>query len=552
MNLKFLTLLLFSFSSVFSGEFVFDDKEDFSKLKKKGIRIVKASAKNYKLELSPKKTEANTELLLNFENKKASELKDTTGNYTVNASTYAVEEGKALMGKRYASFAANNSYISVATSNGRLLNSVHFTEPFYISFLVMPGESEQYSFVFTKSLITGGRKFGIECNIVNNKIEVQFHNMFSYSKTESRSFSLKSPDKLKTEDWTHVMIAIDPATGKATLFEDGKSKSEFEAIKSPENPTSLPFGFHPNDTTPLLIGKGFFGKLDHFLIGIGNPEIDKLTEPFKGVSYDDTIKFANQFKGIAYSPILHTKNSFSKLLSLELDAVKPTGTQLEIHFRISNSYFTEDDSEVKWIDSADFKDAMKTDFKYLQWKLILRSDYSGKSTPSLNTIRFRYVESIPPNPPAGLKVVENEKNPLGVCLIWVSNHEDNVRDGGKYLIHYGVSPDRMIGTISVREVEIKKEGSEDKVKVLKNITGLEEGMNLTQAYKSLKQCVDNDLITLNALNRKDKNLLFFKPGLTYYFKISACNKNYSETIGSDQKSVLSNSVLFTFKNQANN
>jgi hypothetical protein len=551
MNLKFLTLLIFTCSFVFAGEFVFDDKDDFSKLKRKGIRIVRASAKNYKLELSPKKSEANTELLLNFENKKATELKDATGNYTVNASMYAVEEGKAGMGKRYASFAANNSYISVATNNGRLLNSVHFTQPFYISFLVMPGESEQYSVVFKKSLITGGRKFGIECDIVNNKIEVQFNNMFSYSKTESRSFQLKSPDKLKTEEWTHVIIAIDPMTGKASLFEDGKSKSEFEAIKSPENPTSLPFGFHPNDTTPLLIGKDFFGKLDQFLIGVGTPELDKLTEPFKGVSYDDTIKFANQFKGIAYSPVLQTKNSFSRLLSFDHDAIKPTGTQLEIHFRISNLYFTEDDSEVEWIDSSDFKKAMERDFKYLQWKLILRSDYSGKTTPSLNTVRFRYVESLPPNPPAGLKVVENEKNPLGVCLVWVSNHEDNVREGGKYLIHYGVSPDRMVGTIAVREVETKKEGTEEKVKTIKPITGLEEGMNLTQAYKSLKQCVDNDLITLNAVNRKDKNLLVFKPGLTYYFKISACNKNYNEVSGLDQKSVPSNSVQFTFKNQTN-
>ncbi len=551
MNLKFLTLLIFTCSSIFAGEFLFDDKDDFSKLKRKGIRIVKASAKNYKLELSPKKSEANTELLLNFENKKATDLKDTAGNYTVNASMYAVEEGKAGMGKRYASFAANNSYISVATANGRLLNSVHFTQPFYISFLVMPGESEQYSVVFAKSLITGGRKFGIECDIVNNKIEVQFQNMFSYSKTESRSFHLKSPDKLKTEEWTHVIIAIDPMTGKASLFEDGKSKSEFEAIKSPENPTSLPFGFHPNDTTPLLIGKDFFGKLDQFLIGIGTPDLDKLTEPFKGVSYDDTIKFANQFKGIAYSPVLQTKNSFSRLLSFEHNAIKPTGTQLEIHFRISNSYFTEDDSEVEWMDSSDFKKAMERDFKYLQWKLILRSDYSGKTTPSLNTVRFRYVESLPPNPPAGLKVVANESNPLGVCLVWVSNHEDNVRDGGKYLIHYGVSPDRMVGTLALREVETKKEGTEEKVKIIKPITGLEEGMNLTQVYKSLKQCVDNDLITLNAINRKDKNLLVFKPGITYYFKISACNKNYNEANGLDQKSVPSNSVLFTFKNQTN-
>ena len=111
MNLKTLLLFIFSFTSLFSGEFIFDDKDDFKKLKKKGIRIVRSSAKNHKLELSPKKVEANIELLLDFENKKASELKDSTGNYAINSSSYVVGEEKSLLGKRYASFAASNSYI---------------------------------------------------------------------------------------------------------------------------------------------------------------------------------------------------------------------------------------------------------------------------------------------------------------------------------------------------------------------------------------------------------------------------------------------------------
>lgn len=538
MNLKTLLLFIFSFTSLFSGEFIFDDKDDFKKLKKKGIRIVRSSAKNHKLELSPKKVEANVELLLDFENKKASELKDSTGNYAINSSSYVVGEEKTLLGKRYASFAASNSYISIMANNGRLLSSTHFTEAFYISFFVMPGESEQYSVVFSKSLITAGRKFGIESNIVNNKMEVKFHNMFSYSKTESRSFFLKSPDKLKTEDWTHILISIDPMTGKAMLFEDGKMKSEFEAIKSADNPTSLPFGFHPNDTTPFLIGKGFFGKLDQFMIGIGIPDMESLTEPYRGVVYDDMVKFASHYKGIAYSPVLHTKNSFSRLLSLDYDVVKPEGTHFEIHFRISNSFFTEDNTDIPWVESGDFKKTMESDFKYLQWKLILRSDYAGKLTPSLNTLQFRYAESLPPNPPTGLKITQKADNPLGVCLNWVSNHEANVREGGKYLIHYGVSPERMVGILTVNEKS-------------KSITGLEEGDDLTTKYKSLKQCVDNDLISLNALNRKDKNLLVFKTGITYYFKISACNSSYNEQNGLDQKSIPSSPISFTFKNQLN-
>jgi hypothetical protein len=375
-------------------------------------------------------------------------------------------------------------------------------------------------------------------------MEVKFNNMFSYSKIESRSFFLKSPDKLKTDDWTHILISIDPMTGKASLFEDGKSKSEFEAIKSPENPTSLPFGFHSNDTTPLLIGKDFFGKLDQFMIGIGIPDIDTLTEPYRGVTYDDTIKFASHYKGFAISPVLQTKNSFSRLLSLDYDVASPPDTHIEIHFRISNSFFTEDNLDIQWIDSTDFKKTLETDFKYLQWKAYLRSDYAGKLTPSLNWVKFRYAESIPPNPPTGLNVVQQENNSLGVCLTWVSNHENNVRHGGKYFVHYGVRPDRMVGTLIVQ-------GEDEKTKELKEITGLEEGMDLTKNYKSLKQCVDNNLISLNALYRKDKNLLLFKPGITYYFRISACNSNYNDTTGLDQKSILSNSVSFSFKNQTN-
>ena len=117
--------------------------------------------------------------------------------------------------------------------------------------------------------------------------------------------------------------------------------------------------------------------------------------------------------------------------------------------------------------------------------------------------------------------------------------EENVRSGGKYFIHYGVSPDRMVGTLTLNEKS-------------KDITGLEEGTDLVKSYKSLRQCVDNELISLNSQNRKDKNLLHFKPGITYYFKISACNKNYNEDTGLDQKSILSSGVSFTFKNQTNN
>lgn len=274
------------------------------------------------------------------------------------------------------------------------------------------------------------------------------------------------------------------------------------------------------------------------MIGIGSPDMESLTEPYRGVIYDDMIKFASHYKGIAYSNVMKTPNSFSRLLSMDYNVNKPEGTHFEIHFRISNSFFSEDNTDIPWIDSTEFKNFTNYDFKYFQWKLLLRSDYAGKLTPSLNSVHFKYLESMPPNPPTGLTVKEMKDNSLGICLNWISNHEGNVRNGGKYLIHYGVSPERMVGVLRINESS-------------KDITGLEEGSDLTKSYKSLKQCINNELISTNALIRKDKNLLLFKPGLTYYFKISACNSNYNEITGIDQKSLPSNPVSFTFKNQVN-
>lgn len=524
-------LFLFAFQ-LFSGEFTFETKDEFSKLEKSGIRVSKESAKKYKLELSRKKNLANKELFFDFENNNPSELKDKTGNYTINYSSYAVIGEKNLLGKKNASFAANNSYLSVATNNGRLLDSNHLTESFYISFFMKPGESEENSIILSKTYFTEGRKIGIEFKIINNKIQVQFSNMFKSTKYETVSYELSSEDRLSIDNWTHILVTLEPNSGKYKLFENGKLKSEFEAIAGLNNPTYLPIGFHKNDTSPIIIGKNFFGQLDDFLIATGEPDIEAISVPFDKVEYDDITKFAFQKKGILYSKVLETKYSNSKLLQLEVLKNVPIGTSLEIYFRVSDFYFDSKDNSIKWNHSEKLEEMLEKGFKFLQWKMILKSNHDGTKTPHLEKIKFTYLESIPPNKPSGLKILSQKEN--SVCLKWTSNHEENVRTNGRYFIHYGVSPDRMVGTITV-----DKEG--------KNITGLGEGQSLDKNYKNLSICVDNDLISVNAVNKKDKNLLFLKDGLTYYFKISACNENYNPNNSNDQKSKLSDPVVVNFK-----
>jgi hypothetical protein len=528
--MRILLFLLFSFS-IYSGEFDFNSKDDFKKLNRSGVKISLESVKSYKLELAKKKIEYEKELYLDFENKKASELKDKTGNYTILNSNYSVVSEKTNFSKKHASFANSDSMIKISATNGRLLESSHFKEPFYISFYVKPGESVQYSNIFYKKYYSDGKKIGLECRIVNNRLEISFSNMYSLTNSITKTFQLLSEDKLQNEKWTHVLIVVDPHQGTASLFEDGKPKSEFTAIYSESNPTPLPIGFHKHDTTPLIIGKDFYGKLDEFIIGRGNPDINSLVEPYHSVAYDDSTKFGSQTKGYAYSEVLKTKYSFSKLVSVQPELHIPTGTNLEIHFRISNEIFDKNTDQMKWFSLEQLNDFKETPFQYLQWRAVLRSDSEGQKTPSLSRLKIKYLESFPPSPPSGLKakLEGNDK----VCLTWTSNHEDNVRKNGSYLIHYGLSPDRMVGTIYVNERGEK-------------ITGLNPEETLEKNYRNLRQCVDNQLITQNALLRKDKNMLQFRSGMTYYFKISAVNSNYNSETGRDQKSKPSNSVIINF------
>jgi hypothetical protein len=75
-------------------------------------------------------------------------------------------------------------------------------------------------------------------------------------------------------------------------------------------------------------------------------------------------------------------------------------------------------------------------------------------------------------------------------------------------------------------------------------------------YLNLEGCLNNNLIQVNSEFSKDKNILFLKSGITYYFKITALNNKYplgrEETDpGEDQKSPPSKSIMVTFRTEAN-
>lgn len=543
-------VVFFFLGNTNAGEFSFGigGTHSLGVLKKAKVSINKVGPSEERLELAKSRFKS-TELYLDFENKKPDDLKDKNNNYDVRQSIYTPVEFKSLLGRRYASFTTKESQIRVYPGSGKLMNQSLISSSFYISFYIMPGDLDQSSNVFSKTYITGGKKYGIDCKIINTKIEVTFHNFFSFSEYETKTYILESPDKLKSKAWSHVVITLEPSLGTGKLYENGQEKVSFQAIRSREDKTPLLAGFHPNDTSPLIIGKDFYGKLDNFQIGRGElPDVSRMSLPYHDVQYDTDFKQVSHTRGIAYSPVYKTKYSHSLPIQIDYKSSEPPGTHLEVHYRFSEEPFDEEDTLPEWkhFDSKSFHDTEKeTYFQYFQWKLILRSNFSGLETPSLRHFSFKFKDSIPPNSPSGLRISKLDNSKKEVCLAWNSNHESDVIDGGGYIIHYGVDPGRMVGTLSydlngnpitgLPEVE-----AQDTIKnrVRKN-------------YLSLEKCVNNDIIRFNAEYLKDKNLLFLKSGITYYFRLTAFNNKYplrkkESTIGFDQKSQSSRPASATF------
>lgn len=550
-------MYILSLTNLSSGEITFGSgsANTLQDLKRTKLSVVKVGAKEDKLELSKTKFK-NAELFLDFENKKPSDLRDKSNNYEIRESVYTPIDGESLFGKRYASFTTKESQLRIYSGPGKILSDSVLSVPLYFSFYIMPGDLEQSSNVFSKSYLTGGKKYGIECKIINNKIEVAFHNFFSFKESETKTFYLQSPDKLNSKVWSHIMITLEPTEGLSKLYENGILKNSFRSTRSSTDSTPLLSGFHINDTNPLVIGKDFYGKLDNFMIGKGTiPDVSKMSIPYSDVAYENEVKVANQSRGIGVSRVMKTKNSHSQPIKLEYRAIQPQGTHLELHYRFSEEPFEEEDSFPEWsaYDQDEFSKKEKdTYFSFFQWKVVMRSNYSGEATPSLTYLSLKYKDSNPPSPPYGLKVASVDHKSKKVCLQWNSNHEQDVIDGGGYFIHYGVTPDRMVSTLQ------KGEGG-------KMITGIQDSEETTDTirskvkknYRNLQTCIDNNLINYNAESTKDKNLLHLKSGITYYFKLTAYNNKYpfqgdQKSVGQDQKSIPSLPVSVTFRLDANN
>ncbi|WP_411822020.1 concanavalin A-like lectin/glucanase [Leptospira sp. 'Mane'] len=501
-------------------------------------------------------TPKNKELFLDFEGEIGSpeSKEEVFSNYkssksvSVVSSSYIVDEKHSFFGKKSAYFSGKRNQIHVSVSGSTLFGTN--PESFSITVPLLVSEQGASSVVLDRTVFIKGKKYGFSLEIEENKPVFYANNLFKTHTGSTLNAEVRSNISIPRKEWHVISIYFDVNEMKFSLYQNGYETASFEGNSS--NITGI--SFPEFDSTDLVIAKSFFGNMDAVHIHKGEPMGNKDYSRFARVNYSDETKLANQNDSWVISPIYTTEHSFTSLVQFEASFEKPKDTQVNVYFRGSNRKFTENGTNIPWIriDEGNKIPGNLNQFRFHQWKVWLRSDPEGMDSPSFHAFRYKTKEIIPPNIPTGFRISEFSSSEKKICFGWNSNHEREVQNGGGYMIHFGIEPSRMIGTLFVRNTQT--EG-------LKPIDGKTEEND----YKNLKFCADESTLLSNiyipeadtpnlsksledpkfAANRERRGALF-QSGISYYFKISAYNHYYDEWEGRDQKSGLSAPISVHF------
>ncbi|WP_061224480.1 LamG-like jellyroll fold domain-containing protein [Leptospira weilii] len=580
-KVNFSLAVLFLFLSSFS---LFSETKilPLEDLQKNGLELSGKNGNNKILKLQTKNRSVGSDLYLNFESGDPSNLKDLSGNYKVLMSSYLPDSENVFHSKRSARFSGKRTGIKIAHSNSGLLTSKDITKEFYIGFNFLPGTVEKDATLISKLYETSGNSYGWNLKIVDDRLKAGFYSFFETEEKRFLSLHLTSNTTLKKNQWNRVLLHFNPGDREIVLYLNGKESARGSI---PNNQNLIRIGFHPDDTTSFRIASSYYGWMENFAVFQGKPSSEDSS--FSVQDFDPETHASESKFGTGISPVYKSAYSNSFLEEIQLKAIIPTSSAMELYFRVSPIPFTPNSEYPAWISidlrklenykifslepdlyriplkssikkflgiSEDKEDLLP--FRYYQWRIKLKADPNGNQTPELKNISLTFRETNPPVRPLGLKVAENGVDDSGpsVCLNWKSNPERDVINGGGYFIHYGIHPDRMVGiirgTFSSNEVPNKKNRLKHPASdYLDPITGLPPGKNsgnIQEYYNKLSTCVDNKIISLNSEILLEKNQLFLKKGTTYFFRISAYNKFYHFQTGKDQISALSDPVEVYF------
>ncbi len=437
-------------------------------------------------------------------------------------------------------FTGLDSLVQIPAANLREFSAPAILKKISIVLTFQTSLRKEKMVLFQKTIFRSGREFGIRANLLHqNQVKLELIRFFQNQNGSYSSGEILASRKLEKKDWNQLVIVLDPVELSVSMYVDGKFAGQYKETSQ----DSVGMGFHPDDTTDLLVGSDFYGRIRDLRFFYGEPDLEFWNPMYDGVRYNEDAKTATHPTGAATSPVYRTRFSYSAVRNfLVEDSLLPKDTFYEIYFRSSHTSFPADSSSqvLPWIP---FKkliqlpicemlglEELRQDqtgancFQYYQVRVVLRSDPSGIETPLLGKVKYNLIQTKPPAKVQSLRILpppDSNIEELRVCLEWKGNEEPNVWKGGSYTVHYGFRKEELAGRLMF-PVHEKKD--------------------------RYRECIDNAAIQKHSEKYMyEKNLPFFQRGVTVYFRISAENRYYSEFgPGRDQHSELSDPVVVHF------
>lgn len=413
----------------------------------------------------------STDILLKFDREPDTYVKDDSGKYNIYSANYNfIKDG---LGKGCASFFKSDHEVSVHTSEGLWLGSTEDLGSFNIEFRFKAAELRNGSILFSRIGYFSGVKKGIEIKIKDRGVSVYLHNMFRGPDGRLRSASLVRGDRISKDRWYHFSLSFDRSNGRLSkIMDDNEEDVKYMTVSGgafSEVYTPL-FGYidetdDSNKGTDLpfaVIGKNYNGMIDEFRISYKHyhelkSSSDVALTKFKGKDYAGRIPYNRE--GVIVSPVKEFPSTGTSVTDFSWDEALNPGTFIWMEFRISDRYFSDRDSSVKWyrINTGQKKIfSMKGDDgeflrgKYFQWKAHLVASPEGDRSPMMKKVTIKYRVDHPPVAPLSFEVAETGNG--YVILQWKKNAEADISG---YRIYYGTKKgvyDGIISTINGRKI----------------------------------------------------------------------------------------------------
>ncbi len=379
---------------------------------------------------------SKTDMYISFD---APSIVEESGLYTVSASnTYFadVSEAKRGGGAGICSPHTKKAGVIVTPKKNAFFAGEHAVGSFTIEFWIKPTVIENGSVLlqwqssyFEQRQLTNQQ---IIAQILQNKMEWTFGNIWKDSYGKNISIALKSQSNLIPEQWSHHLVSYDEGTGLLEYRMNGYSECiVYVTENGRESDAVLPSWM--GNAADVSIGIQYAGVIDEFKVSRQSSESLTFTE--RSALFDKYNPDGGRFESL----IFDTGGSKSEIQQLNVALNRPFQTDTVFFVRAGENKYTWTENYPRWKPVKNGESISDVKGRFFQVAGNLYPDADGQKTPVIYDIQLHYDKDSLPFPPAHLFAVAHDG---AVDLSWTASSDFDVKG---YRIYYGMNKGEYFG-----------------------------------------------------------------------------------------------------------